>query len=136
MSLRDELEAETPALVPVDITVPEWKGRVIRIPRIDSLERIELLDAVYADAPPDDGLKQSRKVIALESAKFVVRVARDPVTNNLCFGLADAEFLARRHAKVIKMLAETFFKINKLGATEVEAEAGKGGQASGPTPTA
>lgn len=123
MSIRDEVLADTRPLGFKDVEVPEWRGRVVRVPELDALEWIGLADAAVADrAVPDQPTKRE---IAIESARIVAGALRDPETGERVFGDSDVDMLVRRHPKVVNRLFLVFAEVNGVGGKEQAAAAGK-----------
>lgn len=132
--LVDEVLEDTPALEPDDVAVPEWRGRVVRLPRLDALERIELSEWLHGAHPKDRELTTPEK--AISSARLLTRILTDPENGEPCFPEDKAEFLARRHIKVVNRLVARFNEINGWGKKEVDEAAGKSPAAgSAATPT-
>ncbi len=131
MSLRDDLIAETEDVKPEDVAVPEWKGRIVRIPALDALEMLELFDEAF-----DGEEAKTRAQTAVQTARIIARVLRDPETNERIFTNEDATWLAKKHLKPTQRLFAAFLKLNK-GGKEVVTEAGKSeGEATGAMPSA
>lgn len=141
-ALRDEVLGLTVSLSHEDVPVPEWRGRVVRIPQVDALERLDLMDSVRGEEPepaaegeePAKPRRKSSREALLESAKIVARVAREPEGGARAFGDADAEMLARRWPRVVDRLLNAFMRINEIGAEAAKSAEGKSGEAASAAP--
>lgn len=135
MPFLDEIRAGTPALQHLDLAVPEWGGRVVRIPELDALDRVELLERVFGDGGKD--AKHGRREHMLATARLVAMVARDPESGALRFGDEidqGADLLARRFPKVAERIAEAFFELNGVKPQRERTAEGKDAAAASDAP--